>query len=235
MKKSVAVLALLVAFPAEAAKITVPVDVGVGPAALTWSGAIAQDQPIHFGLSISAAAIVDQATLKKHRKKIPAQLRRQLTQMEEIRVGYLLIPDTLIVSPKQQHTSMYGATWSPISLGVPFTDGPVRIKAQGSALFTYTFIHSDDTSLGTTHFFRPGLGLGGHMEFPLGGDFHFSVAWRSGLYLPQRLGGAIDALGPILSGALAEHPEDLDLRRSIWHVGQGSAQLHYRFPVTRGF
>ena len=235
MKSIFCLLALLLALPAHAAKITVPVDIGLGPATMTWSGALAQDQAIHYGLAIDAAAILDQATLKKHRKKIPAQFRKQLTQMDEIRVGYLLIPDTLILSPKTQNTGMYGATWSPVSLGAPLTDGPVRIKAQASALLTYAFIHSEDKALGTTHFLRPGLGLGGHLEAPLSKDIHISLAWRSALYLPQRLEGALASLGPVLDPALAENPETLDLQSTIWHVGQGTVQFHYRFPVTRSF
>jgi hypothetical protein len=49
------------------------------------------------------------------------------------------------------------------------------------------------------------------------------MSWRSALYVPQRVGGGIGDLGPIEEG---------DLTQSIWHVGQGAFQLHYRFPFT---
>jgi len=223
MKGLYPLLALLFCQSAEAKKIEVPIDIGVGPAALIWTGPIAQDQPIHTGLSISAAAILDQAMLKKHRKMIPKQYRRQVTQMDELRIGYLLIPDSIIISPKLQNTGMYGVNWSPLSLGMPLNPKPFSIKATADLMLTYTFIHSDDPDIGNTHFLRPGLGLGANVEFPLGGPFYFSMSWRSALYLPQRIGGGIGDLGPIEEG---------DLSQSIWHVGQGAAQLHYRFPFT---
>ena len=42
------------------------------------------DQQWHYGVSISAAAIIDKKTLKKHKKKIPKQYRSQLKKMDEI-------------------------------------------------------------------------------------------------------------------------------------------------------
>ena len=40
--------------------------------------------------------------------------------------------------------------------------------------------------------------------------------WRSRFYPPQELGGAFIDLGHI--------------SESVWHIGQGSVELHYRFP-----
>ena len=223
MKMLLPLLTLFCSSMAQAAKITVPIDVGVGPSALTWTGDLADDQPWHFGLSISAAAIIDQKTLKKHKKKIPKQYRSQLKKMDEIRVGYLLIPDTLILSPKRENTGMFGATWSPISLGIPAEVGNSKMRLGVDALLTYTYIDSDLENIGTTHFLRIGIGPGADLEVPLGETFLFSLHWRSGIYIPQQIGGGVGDLGPILEG----QPDE-----SIWHVGQGSFQLHYRFPYS---
>ena len=223
MKLLATLLLFCTPLAAEAGKVTVPIDIGVGPAAQIWTGPIAQDQTVHTGLAISAAAVLDQKFLKKNRKLIPKQYRRQITQMNEIRIGHLLVPDTLIISPKRDNTGMYGITWSPLSLSTPLTQGPVRLDASADLLLTYTFIHSDSDAIGNTHFLRPGLGLGSKLEFPLGGPFRFSISWRSALYVPQQVGGGLDELGPVAEG---------DLTQSIWHVGQAAAQLHYRFPFS---
>lgn len=223
MKLFLSLIVLLGSLEAEAKRVTVPIDIGVGPAAQIWSGPIAQDQLVHTGLSISAAAVLDQQFLKQNRRLIPKQYRRQVTQMNEIRIGHLLVPDTLIISPKVQNTGMYGITWRPVTLSIPLIDNGVRVDTSADLLFTYTYIDSDLESLGTTHFVRPGLGLTGALEFPLGGRFRASIYWRSGLYVPQKVGGALDQLGPVDEG---------DLTQSIWHVGQGAIRLHYRFPFT---
>ncbi len=208
---------------AEAKRVTVPIDIGLGPAAQIWSGPIAEDQLVHTGLSISAAAVLDQKFLKQNRKLIPKQYRKQVTQMNEIRIGHLLVPDTLIISPKIKNTGMYGVTWRPLNVGLPLVQKAVRLDTSAELLLNYTYIHSDLESIGTTHFLRPGLGLTGTLEFPLGGRFRASLYWRSGLYIPQKVGGGVEQTGPIEEG---------DLTQSIWHVGQGAIRIHYRFPFT---
>jgi hypothetical protein len=214
-------LALALPLLAHAKEVTVPIDVGIGPAAMIWTGPIAQDQPVHWGLSISANAVLDQKFLRKNRKMIPKQYRRQVTQMDEIRIGYLLIPDTLIISPKVNNTGMYGINWSPVSMGIPLVNKPFDLKLTADLMLTYAFIYSDNDDVGTTHFLRPGLGLGVNLELPLGGRFFLSMGWRSAFYVPQAVNSSLQDLGPITEG---------DLTQSIWHVGQGAAQVHYRFP-----
>ena len=134
--------ALVFSSIAQAAKITVPIDIGVGPSVLNWTGDLAADQQWHYGLSISAAAIIDKKTLKKHKKKIPKQYRSQLKKMDEIRIGYALVPDTVILSPKTVNTGMFGATWSPLSLGMPIEMGNSRLRLGMDAMLTYAYIDS---------------------------------------------------------------------------------------------
>ena len=201
MKTLLPLLALFCSSMAQAAKIlTVPIDVGVGPSALTWTGDLANDQPWHFGLSISAAAIIDQKTLKKHRKKIPKQYRSQLKKMDEIRIGYLLIPDTLILSPKRENTGMFGATWSPISLGIPAEVGNSNAIGGGCLtdlhLYRFRFEEPRDTLSASRTRARC------RFRSPPGRDILVQSALALGIYIPQQIGGGVGDLGPILEGQL---------------------------------
>jgi hypothetical protein len=207
---------LLLPALAAAQRVTVPVDVGVGPAAFLFFGPVFEDQPIHTGLKISVDAVLDREWLKKNQRLIPKRYRKQAQQLDEIRISpSILIPDTLIISPKVRDTGMYGATWKPLSLGLPLSSSPVRLSVGAGLLLTYAYLYSD--TLADTHFLRPGAELGVDLELQFSKRFLVSVGWESALYVPQELGG----LG------LPDH-----LRDGIFHVGQAYLQLHFRFPYT---
>ena len=93
-----------------------------------WGGALAADQPLHYALSISAAAILDKKQLKKHGRRIPKQYRKTVKRLDEVRIGHILVPDTLIISPKINHTGMYWVSWSPLKLGLPLVKKPFLFK-----------------------------------------------------------------------------------------------------------
>ena len=61
---------------AQAGKVTVPVDIGLGPAAHMITGPVQDDQMLHTGLKLSVEAIIDKKTIKKNKKRIPRQYRR---------------------------------------------------------------------------------------------------------------------------------------------------------------
>jgi hypothetical protein len=207
---------LLLPALAAAQRVTVPVDVGVGPAAFLFFGPVFEDQPIHTGLKISVDAVLDREWLKKNQRLIPKRYRKQAQSLDEIRISpSILIPDTLIISPKVRDTGMYGATWKPLSLGLPLSSSPVRLSVGAGLLLTYAYLYSD--TLADTHFLRPGAELGVDLELQFSKSFLVSVGWESALYVPQELGG----LG------LPDH-----LRDGIFHVGQAYLQLHFRFPYT---
>ncbi|MFP2912777.1 hypothetical protein ACLESD_48780 [Pyxidicoccus sp. 3LFB2] len=207
---------LLPALATAARPVTVPVDVGVGPTALLFFGPVFEDQPIHTGLKISVDAVLDREWLKKNQRLIPKRYRKQAQRVDEIRISpSILIPDTLIISPKVRNTGMYGVTWKPLGLGLPLSSSPVRLSVGGGLLLTYAYLHSD--TLADTHFLRPGAELGVDLELQFSKRFLVSVGWESALYVPQELGG----LG------LPER-----LRDGIFHVGQAYLQLHFRFPYT---
>ncbi|AEI65065.1 hypothetical protein [Corallococcus macrosporus] len=209
-------LALLLPTAASAQRFTVPVDVGVGPAAFAFFGPVFEDQPLHTGLKLSVEAVLDKDWLKKNQRRVPAKYRKYAQRLDEVRISpSLLIPDALILSPKLRDTGMYGATWKPLSLGLPLTSSPARLSLGAGLLLTYAYLYSD--TLPDTHFVRPGAEVGVDLELQLSKRFLVSLGWESAFYVPQELGG----LG--LPGRL---------RDGIFHVGQAYLQLHLRFPYT---
>jgi hypothetical protein len=218
---------LVGARPARAAEpVTVPVDVGIGPAAYVITGRIAEDQPAHFGLKLSVQAIIDQATLHRHQDRIPPRMRQQVLKMKEVRFSpSILIPDALFISPAVQHTGIYGVTWRPISVGVSLVDSPgARLRLAAGLLATYAYIHSSLPTIPTTHFLRPGLDVGAELEVAVTRSFLVSFGWASGFYLPQELGGF--GLGAAAEGS------GVALEDTLWHFGQAFLKLHFRFPYT---
>jgi hypothetical protein len=229
MRSRLAALIICLAVPslAGAEPVTVPVDVGVGPAGYLISGWVADDQPVHYGLKISVQAIIDQATIQQHQDRIPASYRQQALQMTEVRVTpSIFIPDALIVSPKLQHTGIYGVTWRPIGVGLPLVDArSVRLRLAAGLLLTYAYLYSDLAALPTTHFIRPGLDIGAEMEIALSQSFLVSFGWASGFYIPQ-------GLGKFGLGAFGDTQDYQALRQTLWHFGQAFVKLHVRFPYT---
>jgi len=217
----------LLALPALAEPITVPVDVGVGPAAYVINGPVFDDQPIHTGLKLSVQAIIDQATIRAHQDRIPPSYRQQALRMREVRyTPSIFIPDTLIISPKIRNTGIYGVTWRPLSIGLPVIDeDSVRLRLAAGLLLTYAFLYSDLPEIPTTHFLRPGIDLGAELEIAITPSFLVSLGWSSGFYVPQ-------GLGTFGLGAFGERQDWDALRQTLWHFGQGFVKLHFRFPYT---
>jgi len=213
-------LAFLVApRPARAEVVTVPLDIGIGPAGHWLTGIVGDDQAVHTGLRLSLVAIADHDLIMKNIKRVPAQYRQLATQMREYRHRpSIFIPATIIISPKVRHTGMYGATWRllPISLDLA-PDRTTRLELNVSPLLTYTFVHSDTLPNGTMHFLRPGVDIGFEWTIPVLEDaFLVSLGYASQFYVPQAVGGS-----------LFELP---DGRPSIWHIAQLFLVLHWRVP-----
>lgn len=214
--RTLALLFLLLPVAASAQRrVTVPLDVGVGPAAYFISGPVYRDQPLHTGVKISLEAVLDRPWLRRNQAVIPRGYRKRALQVDELRISpSLFIPDALIISPKVRNTGLYGATWRPLGLGLPLLTGRFTLKLQAGLLLTYAFLTSD--TLPDTHFLRPGVDLGARLEVELTRSFLVSAGWSSGLYLPQELGGF--GVGK--------------LEQSMFHLGQANLQLHLRFPYT---
>jgi hypothetical protein len=205
---------LLIPSVASAAKVTVPIDVGIGPALYHISGPVARDQPLHYGLKLSLQAVIDRDTIRRNERRIPAKYRKLARNVQEVRFSpSVLIPDSLIISPKLRNTGLYGVTWRPLGLSLPLTSGTFRLTASAGLLLTYAYLDSD--TLPDTHFLRPGVDLGLRAEVALSRSFLVSFGWSSGLYIPEKL-GEVAAFEP--------------LDETMWHLGQAFLQLHFRFP-----
>lgn len=215
--------------------VTVPANVGVGPAGMMAFGPVARDQLVHPALKIWIGAVIDQETIQDNIDRIDPRYRRQASQMRELRIGaHILIPDSLVVSPRFAGTGVVGATWRPVSMGMPLarTDG-FRAGLSAGLILTYAFIWSDTLVCPAgevvrfTNFLRPGLDLKAEAEFRLSSSLYLSLGWASMLHLPQELGP-----NPfqVRQEMIDELPESLS--RTIWHIGQPFLMLHYRFPFT---
>lgn len=214
----------------KASKATVPLQIGLGPAFYFITGPLQEDQAPHYGVQIYARAIIEGENLKRARKKVPKKYRGFLAG-EEVRIGHLLVPDALIISPRTEHTAIYGATWRPLAVEPDFGSERVRFTVGAGLMLTYAYISTEltpeqqaaqpDLHNGTTHFFRPGVDLRAVMEVKLAEQWLFSVGWSSAFYPPQELGGDFLAWG--------------SLERSAWHFGQAFALLHYRLPYQTSF
>ncbi len=204
--------------PAHAGKITVPVDIGVGPAAHLLTGPIQDEGGIQTGIKMSVQAIISKKTIKKHRKRIPRQYRSAAKNVNEVRFSpSIFIPDTLFLSPRGTgSTGMWGISWSPVGVGIPLLDAGIKARAGLGLQFTYAFIDSEN--FGNIHFLRPGLVPGLSVEIPFTKKFLISTGWESQLYIPQAVAGGIGEVG--------------ELDQSIWHIGQAFLKFHYRFPYT---
>lgn len=216
---------------AKAARVEVPVDVGVGPATYFINNPIFSDQPAHFGLKISVAAVINRALIRRYRRKIPARYRRLTGRLREVKLRPLvlgLIPDSLIISPALQRTQMYGVVFRPFALGLGIPLGPLNVSLSAGILINYTFIHST-SHLPTgsseftqpaeqiTHFLRPGIDAKLEFELPISEHFLISFGWASQVYVPQSIGASPFA-------------EFGSFGSWVWHFGQAFLLFHFRFP-----
>ena len=193
----------------DAKKITVPINIGMGPALFQFNGDLGTTQPYFYGLHLDLAAVIDKDTIKANQKQIPKKYRNMVKNLGEVRISHALIPDTVFISPIINDTSVYGATFKPVGLNVPLVNKALRINVGVGLLFTYAHI-SESTR--KTHFIRPGIDVRGKMDLKLHKRFLLSMGWASGFYPPQSLGGF---------GFGGE---------SLWHIGQGFLMLNYRHP-----
>lgn len=205
--------------PPPRGPIEIPVDIGVGPVLLWGNPPVGFDQLAHFALGIEAAAVVDQALIRRFERQIPPGIRQQARALGEVRVRpwwLALVPELIIVSPQLWNTGMYGAVWRPLGVGLTFLDKPVRVSANAALDLAYVFIHSR-TLPEPTHLVRPGVNLKLNAELPLSDTFLVSGGWSSDLFIPQPLGRS-----PL---------EVLPLDPALWHLGGPYLMLHYRFPL----
>lgn len=218
------VLALQAPQLAAAGQVTVPFDVGVGPAANMMFGPMFRDKPIHTGLRLSTYFVIDRKTRQKYRNRIPAKYRKLADGQGDIKFNPLscCIPSSIYISPPIKgtpfaDTGVYGLTMKPLGLGLNlFGDSTVSFNVSVGALLTYFFMHSS-TLESPMHFLRPGLEAKAEFEVNFG-DGGFSLGWASMAHIPQPVGGSILKIGP--------------LDESVWHIGQAFFLVHIRKPTA---
>jgi hypothetical protein len=213
------------------ATITVPVDVGIGPTANWFTGVIGDDQQFHYGLKLDIAAIIDQQTIKKIKKRIPKKYHKMALKMKEfVYRPFWWLPDSLLISPKMDKSYMYGVTLRPVGLGLSlFNNDFVKFSLSAGLVLTYAYMGSDGWvesgyANDSMHFLRPGVDAKAELLLKLSKSFLISLGWDSYLYIPQRVG----------EGPLEDLGENL-LEDSVWHNGQAFVMLHFRFPYRTKF
>lgn len=226
---------LLFASAGTAAEI--PVNIGVGPAAYYIPERLQEEDPEPFyGLRLHIKAVIDQELIKRHKGKIPANYQKAVEKVDEVRVGYLLIPENIMLGTRKKEKGLefFGATWRPLGLGVPIKLGPARLSIGTGLLITYAFINTGAYKIQdnankegappeyreqVTHFLRPGADLNADFEVKFTDSFLMSLGWSSAYYIPQKIGGGIGTMGAD------------DLERSLWRIHQAYLMVHYRIPV----
>ncbi|MFB6351244.1 MAG: hypothetical protein ABEN55_08585, partial [Bradymonadaceae bacterium] len=220
------ILLAAIGLPSAASADTVPVEISSGPSFFNLDqspltrdrGALADDQPWHFGWRLEMAAIIDSEWAKDHPEYVPPERRRQLRRVENVRYSpmYLaLIPRSLLISPKIWNTGIYGATWEILHLGGSVQIGDVDIGLGAGLLLTYAYVDSETLS-SPYYFLRPGSDIGLSVRVPLSDKVALSAGWDVHMYLPQKVGGGVFEIAK--NGG------------NLWHISEPYLLVHYRFP-----
>ncbi len=208
-------------------KVTIPLDVGVGPALNHFFGPIGDDQMFHYGIKLDVAAIINKQVIEQNLDKVPSKYRNMAKKIDEMKIYPLWwLPDSLIISPKVENTAMYGITFRPLHLGMNlFRAGPVNLSVSAGAVLTYAYISNDKWVNGDSmHFLRPGADARAELGIMFSQNVGISLGWSSAFYVPQAVdqkdSGMFDVPG---------------IENSIWHNGQAFLLFHYRFPYSTSF
>ncbi len=201
--------------------VSVPLNLGAGPALNYIYGAISDDQTFHYSLKLDMYALLDREFLQSHGSKVPKKYRGFIEGRDELRITYLFIPESLIISPTYKHTGIYGINFRPISLGLPLIKSQGLISSLGLGLnVTYMFIHSDSVfdKNGYMNFLRPGLNLQLDNIVKITKKFLISGGVDTYFYIPQE----VKRDSPIF--------EIGDFNRTIWFVAQVYFIFNIRVP-----
>jgi len=200
-------------------KVQVPIDIGVGPVGLVGLNSLVLDQPLHAGLALSIAGVIDRELILRYQNRIPAAYRDMAKSVDTVYVSpwwLALVPETFVISPAIWNTGMYGAIWRVLGLGLPLKLGPATLTAGAKLSLCYLFVHSS-TLPTPTHFVRPGVHLHATLLVPFTETFLLSAGWASDLFIPQPLGQPPWTVLP--------------LDDALWHLGGPFIKLHVRVPM----
>src|SRR5262245_7321867 len=85
----------LVTAPARAEEI--PIDIGIGPSYYVIPERIQEKPRPFYGVHLDANAIIGHKTIEGHKGAIPGKYRGAANAVDEARVGYILVPDSLMI------------------------------------------------------------------------------------------------------------------------------------------
>lgn len=201
--------------------VTIPLNLGIGPAVNYIPQIISDDQLFHYSLKLDIYAILDREFLQSHKSRIPKRYRGFIEGRDELRISYLFIPESLIISPAFKHTGIYGINFRPISLGFPLVrSGNLRSNLGAGLNVTYMFIHSDSIfgEDGSMNFLRPGLNLQFDSGVKITRKFLISCGVDTYFYIPQEVrdGSKILQTG--------------EIKRALWFVAQLYLIFNFRVP-----
>ncbi len=205
-------------------KITVPVDLGIGPTANYFYGPLGDDQTFHYGLKFDLAAIIDNALIKKNQNRIPKKYRKQALKMKEFRLYPLwYLPDSVFISPKIDKTAMYGITFRPLHIGLSLLNtGFFQFSLSGGLVLTYAYIQNENWTHGDSmHFLRPGVDTRAEITLQFSKSFLISFGADAYFYIPQPVDQPDKGIWDL--GGVDD---------SIWLNTQAFVMLHFRFPYT---
>lgn len=205
-------------------KITVPLDIGVGPSFNHFFGPIGDDQYFHYGIKLDIAAIINRQVIKDNIDKVPKKYRKMAGSIDELKYYPLWwLPDSLIISPKVDKTGIYGVTFRPIHLGIDlFSVGGLGLSVSVGAIVTYAYIMSDAfVNSDSMHFLRPGADVRAELSMMFTDSVGISLGWASAFYIPQSVDKKDSSFWDVPG-----------IDDSLWHNGQAFLMFHYRFPYS---
>lgn len=213
------------AAPVHAQNLEVPLALGAGPAWVTLGSSGTQGGSLagpYTAIRVEAAAVLDRAFLERNVRHVPPGYRRLIRNTDEIRLGSLYVPRTLILS-RATGTSLVGATWDLVGMRQPIiTDGPVKLDLTGRLVLAAARL---DQSGGpgvagsrATTFIRPGVAVGLGVAIALAPGLNLRFGMDEAAYVPQAVGGGLlEMSGP---------------DGSLWRMGSPWAMVEFRVPYN---
>jgi len=209
--------------PAQAAKVTVPIEVGVGPNIFALPGPISALYPLHPAISLSAEAVITKKFIRKNKKKIPRQYRKQAMAMDELRISKLWIPDMIIISQFHDNFGIAGISFRPIGLRFPISTKPLRTDASLGLRFTAMYLNGGPGDGGGDMFFiNPGLDGRLQATKKINKTWSVTLGGMGHVYPPQD----VDDFFPHWT----LDPNLIDLSHSVWLLTSGYLKVNHRFP-----
>lgn len=201
---------------AEAKKVPVLINIGVGPSAWTFMGGLDPDRAWLPGMQLRVEAVVTKKTLQSKAvlKQVPKQYRDMVRSQPDLHVRnlpLLLVPDALILGGSRDGNAVYGAGWSPIGLYLLHKAGKTHagLKVQPRILALSYREGADGKAAALAHL---GLALNPDLMTKVAKRLWLGAGWESSVGLPL-----VGDAGP-------------DVERMI-HVGHAYAMVHLRIPV----